>query len=574
MALRVWLPLNGNFKNQGTSLFTSPSLPSGASWGDGKLGKGLVINNAGSSSGEISDLAGLQKFTICFWYKIPSGKTFTQWSDLVYNNASSVLRLEVSNTSGTSTNWFGFGMDAGGLSGQTVTLDTWYHEAITVNGTTLTRYVNGVQKGQKTAGSQATLGNTIKLGDTGMYCTLCDLRIYDECLSPKQIHEISKGLIAHYKLEGIGANPNLFKNTLNATHSSSGAVTGSSSSANFSLDSTATAANLAGKQVTISVDIDAVDVVANEESGGHRAGTEIAFSRSGGGTTYLGAWQTFTDTASTVRKKLVATGTIPSDWTGGLTERNMYIQRLASGTVKLSNLKIEIGGVATDWTPSVDDAIYSKLGFNNMLLEDVSGNGYNATKVGTLNFDSTAPRYNGGSGCATGIDGLKTDLSISGMPELTISFWVKPNASNGGYCCIMSPYNNPAGAGLWIATNCEGCGLWAYRSKYTAGGSLLTAGTWYHAVYVFNKGTAKWYLNGVEQTLTKNTYTDTTIPLLNNSIGNTYTGTGWNTKNYGSLSDFRIYATALSAADVKQLYDTAGFVDNTNNMYAYEFKEE
>jgi hypothetical protein len=100
----------------------------------------------------------------------------------------------------------------------------------------------------------------------------------------------------------------------------------------------------------------------------------------------------------------------------------MYIQRLASGTVKLSNLKIEIGGVATDWTPSVDDAIYSKLGFNNILLTDVSGNGYNATKVGTLNFDSTAPRYNGGSSCATGIDGLKTDLSIPDMAELTISF--------------------------------------------------------------------------------------------------------------------------------------------------------
>ena len=33
-----------------------------------------------------------------------------------------------------------------------------------------------------------------------------DLRIYDECLSLKQIKEISKGLVAHYKLEGIGAN--------------------------------------------------------------------------------------------------------------------------------------------------------------------------------------------------------------------------------------------------------------------------------------------------------------------------------------------------------------------------------
>ena len=42
---------------------------------------------------------------------------------------------------------------------------------------------------------------------------LNDFRYYDECLSPKQIKEISKGLLLHYKLEGIGANPNLLKGT-------------------------------------------------------------------------------------------------------------------------------------------------------------------------------------------------------------------------------------------------------------------------------------------------------------------------------------------------------------------------
>jgi hypothetical protein len=73
----------------------------------------------------------------------------------------------------------------------------------------------------------------------------------------------------------------------------------------------------------------------------------------------------------------------------------MYIQRLASGTVKLSNLKIEIGGVATDWTPSVDDAIYSKLGFNNMLLTDVSGNGYNLLSHGNIKYNPSSPRYKG-----------------------------------------------------------------------------------------------------------------------------------------------------------------------------------
>ena len=36
-----------------------------------------------------------------------------------------------------------------------------------------------------------------------------DVRVYDECLSQKQIKEISKGLGAHYKVEGIGINENL-----------------------------------------------------------------------------------------------------------------------------------------------------------------------------------------------------------------------------------------------------------------------------------------------------------------------------------------------------------------------------
>jgi hypothetical protein len=36
-----------------------------------------------------------------------------------------------------------------------------------------------------------------------------DLRIYDECLSQKQIKEISKGLICHYKLGGHSINNNL-----------------------------------------------------------------------------------------------------------------------------------------------------------------------------------------------------------------------------------------------------------------------------------------------------------------------------------------------------------------------------
>ena len=37
MALRVWLPLNGNLENKGISGITMSGTP--ASWGNGKIGK-------------------------------------------------------------------------------------------------------------------------------------------------------------------------------------------------------------------------------------------------------------------------------------------------------------------------------------------------------------------------------------------------------------------------------------------------------------------------------------------------------------------------------------------------------
>jgi hypothetical protein len=41
----------------------------------------------------------------------------------------------------------------------------------------------------------------------------------------------------------------------------------------------------------------------------------------------------------------------------------------------------------------------------------------------------------------------------------------------------------------------------------------------------------------------------------------------------GLFSDFRIYATALSAADVLELYHTGAKIDNKANFHTYEINE-
>lgn len=39
------------------------------------------------------------------------------------------------------------------------------------------------------------------------------------------------------------------------------------------------------------------------------------------------------------------------------------------------------------------------------------------------------------------------------------------------------------------------------------------------------------------------------------------------------MSDFRIYATALSTDDVLELYNTPANIDNLNNLHAFELNE-
>lgn len=90
--------------------------------------------------------------------------------------------------------------------------------------------------------------------------------------------------------------------------------------------------------------------------------------------------------------------------------------------------------------------------------------------------------------------------------------------------------------------------------------------TWHMATFVFDNGKSTWYLDGSKvgnDVQWARDYINTTQYL---AIGNSYTGTTWNTTFNGCLSDFRMFSTALPAKDVADLYSVSASVANNGTL--------
>lgn len=93
----------------------------------------------------------------------------------------------------------------------------------------------------------------------------------------------------------------------------------------------------------------------------------------------------------------------------------------------------------------------------------------------------------------------------------------------------------------------------------------------------FDKATVKIYIDG-ELKATTTTSSTNDIGYANNYlfIGAEAAGNSTNPETstfVGNISDVRIYATALSAAAIKDLYETSAEIDKNGNIYAREIIE-
>lgn len=287
MALQVWLPFNGNLENQGLADFKLTGSPT---YGNGKLGgKALYVNEAKYQT-SVPSLAGVKLFTICYWEKIDSTAEYTantdMWSIGAKTGATTewirdelrgatlpgkckVHMTKEASVGATTYRYFPIGSDSERAK------DTWCHVAIVKDLTSVKQYVNGVLDVEaecsafEDPSSPTELTGSIRFGEnTANKCPvwLQDFRIYDHCLTAKEVSLIAQGLMLHYTLASPG-NPNLIKGSnVSLTRTASGSEGNTSAKLSKAIPS--------GTVITLSVQID-MENVTWMTTGNRRVGCEM-----------------------------------------------------------------------------------------------------------------------------------------------------------------------------------------------------------------------------------------------------------------------------------------------------------
>ena len=612
MALKVWLPLNGSLENKGISDITVTN--NGATVNNnGKIGKCYSFDGTADKIYTTNFLINNEWSYGCWFYSATSERG---WEAIIILN----------NNGGDSDIQFGLYIKPSSKSLQTTANgqysiisyvpDQWNHFLATFDGSILTTYINGVEVNTKTItnslltranltiGARSTSTNGAGTSASNFFQgRINDVRIYDHCLSPLEVKEISQGLVLHYKLNGFcgGVNGNILNNTSfkdqyiqstgwdttkNGTQlarSWGGYNGGVSNQATvyhahlkqFNNDwvyeyiktsnetwlgisqSGLQTKIVAGETYTFSWEQYCVDGVNYTGTGLYYYKTGATYAEFHLGLIYgntnrvMGQWQKFSRT-------FIA----PTD---GDYSKNMswyiYGHYGGNGTFYVRHPKLEKGSIATSWTPAL-----SEMGIDTSKITDSSGYGNDGIINGNLITDNNTSKYSS----STFFDGNTAAIKIPFNDIIkdknyTVSCWTyKTTIGTKNYQTILG---GPSGFELEARSSSNTSPL--YRIYNWGGGTTpYEFNKWNHFCFVHTDADSKLYVNGE----LKITGTSANIPTGNYFIGSWSTATSQNYE--GQMSDFRIYATALSAEDILDLYHTSANIDNLGGVHGFEFEEK
>lgn len=716
MSLRVWLPLDGTLENKGLSQVTATN--SGATVNSaGKIGSCYQNDSAGDGivlTDYMTELKTYSTYSMCAWVYMSSTAS---------SHSSTILSSGNWNSSNGNL-CFGFysysdgyayllipqmaGWNANAiLLPQKIQLNTWYHVTVTYNGTVTTAYINGEQVGTKNAGGicQNSNTNNLKIGAAtytnsftlkGKYN---DIRIYDHCLSPKEVKEISQGLVLHYKLDEKIENLLPYNLTtdnydiINYSNRTPGTISNEVYHVDGYQSETAadTSFGIRSKTfITLVTDTDyylsfyckckAAGILYFATSDqGHTGlmdssntyyrptsqftlGTEydgfvVLKLHTGSDTQYkiyigfdgpniwgVGSFMEFKHIALTTQKPNVPIiqrqNLLPVSaqrmTVAGTTSSNEYMNLCsilsivdAYGLVPYT-ISFEIKSAiphgfsvygsygnnpkysytassvnaTTEWkrfsytfTPRLNNesgtwtgvSVYGTYGSGaipsvrnvrlelaNNMIYDYSGYGNDGTITGEVEVSSSTPRYTNSTAFTNTsyIRVMNRPNDFLPKDEITVNLWAK-------WSTWGNPISCTEGGGWNIEQNSTGLRFPVYSGGYKIAQSTFAPAShlneWHMITGTFDADYVKIYIDGeVAGSLASGgnsiTYYNNYLFISAEAGGNSTTPA---TSTFvGDISDVRIYATALSDEDIKELYNTPTNIDNHGNMHTFEFVED
>lgn len=643
MALRVWLPLNGNLENKGISNVIATNTGATVST-PGKIGNNCYSFNGSSNWIKLQPAIltnSTPEFSVCCWFKtnsVTSAECLFSQRNAGNANGFSVF---VYGTSGRILLDDGVRWDT---TPRALTAGTWYHLAFTRSQSGKAYYINGELVASTTTKGTPTTAETTNFmafgsghnSATGVSAnwvngSLNDWRLYDHCLSQKEVKEISQALILHYKLDNayIESTTNLLPQT--KTYSINNAPswdvekngtpmytpTGWSSGYNGGVPDPTTGYHMhwifdennklimyspnknseigrAGRWMGISASIGSLPTL------GFSAGCNYTLSwmqktsnlnlGAHGGLYYKltsGASSAFNDgqprrynTKVDIWEKMEINFTMSSSYDGNTSSGTIYMygeSASAEGNLYLKDIQLELKDHATPFVEGKTTRTGNKI---------VDSSGYENNGIAINSFQSVIDNDSRYKVCTT-FNGSNTYINAGTTAkvkdEITVAWW--------GYMDTWSSYTR--------AISCTEGGGWNFEpssgklnfamgtgetsntyKSCTSNKTLasLTSG-WHHFVGTYDGLASNLYIDGaLDKTLS--CYT-TKTPIYyhpSNSIivgaeanaGATAAGSYFN----GKLTDIRIYATAISAEDVLTLYHTPLQIDNLGNFHGFEFIED
>ena len=623
MSLIHWWPLNGNLNDYGTLNSSLTNINSTATNNSGKIGKCYYFN--GSNNALRAEYPNTTKPTsaisICGWYK-PTSIAAGYHHYIINCYESGGVGLSTNDTASIKMQIY---VNGGYQSTATTIPDTnWHHWCGTFDGRYIKLYMDGVLKSTKDLGTTYTItynsttpwmigSNPDASGSAaGNFLNgyINDVRIYDHALSKKEVKEISKGLVLHYNFEDeyaegttnkyayYGENPRWSPTFFDGA--SGNYNYGDSSNGQYEFVTTADKNGNLKKMVKVSlrtarttnpyIFIDYVLPSLNEYvtvSFDYFAtcGTQTIYPYSYRGNYRASRWDESTHQWVGGSSAEIGIPVVPNKWNHVVYRFTRLDDSYTSGP---GYVRVGSSSSTSDYwlfdNIQVEEKDHSTPYVNGTrqpgLIYDSSGYGYNGTQVnlgGNIQIvDDTC------SGLHSALFGSKCaiDCGSTAMvgPYITVNMFVYFNDSwkTASTYAIASCTEG----GGWNFNTADVSGklaFLAYRSGYKMPAIPLTdiSTGWHMITGVVDESSTKIYLDGV---LKQSVDGSATLAYPNSHI---FIGTEANAtsassslKFPGSIADFKIFATALSASDILAEYNRKASIDRNGNLFTGEFVAE